>query len=87
MKHSLFDAMISVLNAATSPLSVVISALDAAIPALGVVFFGARCGDIGDVVNIGACQGNIDSWCGVSSDFGDCKVGLTMQMCNRVTNP
>ena len=25
-------------------------------------------------------------WCGVYGDIGDCGVGITPQMCNRVTN-
>ena len=55
---------------------------------------GARCGDVG------AQCGDVCVWgsdvddraelpryrCGVSGDIGDCRVGITPQMCNRVTN-
>ena len=62
---------------------------------------GARCDDIGarcgDVVarcgDVGARRGDVAIarsyrryWRGVSCDIGDCGVGITPQMCNRVTN-
>ena len=89
MKHSSFDATISALDAKTlaldvetsafgldektSPLDVEMSPLDAETSALGAVTSAiAR------------------SYCryrrGVSSNTGDCRVGVTPQMCNRVTN-
>ena len=48
----------------------------------------ARCGDInawrGD---IGARWDDIGAWRRVSDNISDCGVGITPQMCNRVTNP
>ena len=32
-------------------------------------------------------QTDIGAQRGVSGDIGDCGVGITLQMCNRVTNP
>ena len=59
MKHSLFDATISALDAETS-------ALGAATTAIARSYRRYRRG--------------------VSGDIGDCGVGKTPQMCNRVTN-
>ena len=47
----------------------------------------ARCGDVGvrhgDVV---ARHGNVGDRAELTGDIGDCGVGITPQMCNRVTN-
>ena len=82
MKHSSFDVTISVLDAETSALGVAIvqrsfnatlSALDAETLAL-------------------AAETLAIAWSyrhyrrGVFGDIGDCGVGITPQMCNRVTN-
>ena len=80
MKHSLFDATIFVLDAKTSALDVETSAfgLDAETSALGA-----------ETSALGAVTSAIERsyWQyrrGVSA--GDCRVGVTPQMCNRVTN-
>ena len=77
MKMLTLDAATSVLDVAISALDGAISALDGVIPELSV----ARRG------NIGAQCCDISTRCRVSGDIGDCGVGLTTQMCNRVTNP
>ena len=73
MKHSSFDATISVLDATISALDATISALDATISAL-------------DAETSAIVQSYRRYRPGVFSDIGDCRVGITPQMCNRVTN-
>ena len=68
-----FDAMISALDAETSSLDVETSSLDAETSA-----FGAATSAI--------AQSYRRYRCGVYGDIGDCRVGITPQMCNRVTN-
>ena len=102
MKHSSFDATISALDAETSALDVETSAFavwgsdvgDRAEVircddngAAGCRDIGARCGDVGARrVNVGD-RAELPIYQryrrGVSSD---CGVGITPQMCNRVTN-
>ena len=49
---------------------------------------GTQCGDIGTQGgNIFALRNNIGTHRGVSGDIGDCNVGITLQMSNRVPNP
>ena len=68
-----FDAMISALDAEMSALDVETSALET------------------ETWDLGAATSAI-AWsyrryrCGVSGDISDCGVGITPQMCNRVTN-
>ena len=73
MKQSSFDATISALDAETSSLDVETSSLDAETSALGVAT---------------SAIARSYRWYrrGVSGDIGDCAVGITPQMCNRVTN-
>ena len=66
-----------------SPFNVTMSALDPVISALCTaisVLAGTRCG------NIGTQRGNIGGQHGVSSNICDSSVGITPQMCNRVSN-
>ena len=54
---------------------------DATISTLDAETTGARRG------NIGTQLSNIDTWYGnIGAREGDCGVGITPQMCNRVTN-
>ena len=73
MKQSLFDATISALDPETSALDVEMSALDVETSA-----FGAATSAI--------ARSYRRYLRGVSGDIGDCGVGITPQMCNRVTN-
>ena len=75
-----FDAMISVLDAETSALDAEMSSLDAETSALDAEMWA-----------LGAATSAIARSYrryrrGVSGDIGDCGVGITPQMCNRVTN-
>ena len=74
MKHSSFDATISALDASTSALDTETSALDAETSALGAetLALGAATSAIARSYRHGV--------------FGDYGVGITPQMCNRVTN-
>ena len=81
MKQSSFDATISALDAETSAIArsfdATISALDAETSALGA-----------ETSALGAAMSAIvrSYRRGVSGDIGDYGVGITPQMCNRVTN-
>ena len=68
MKHSSFDALVSVLDAERSAFGfdAETSALGAATSAIAWSYRGYRRGVLGDI--------------------GDCRVGITPLMCNRVTN-
>ena len=98
-KQSSFDATISALDAETSALDVetsaiarrsfdaTISALDAETSSLGAETssLGAETSALGAVTL--AIARSYQRYCrGVSGDIGDCGVGITPQMCNRVTN-
>ena len=78
MKHSAFDAAISALDVDTSALDMETSAFGVATSVIARRSFDAETSAI--------------AWSyrryrrGVSSDIGDCGVGITPQMCNRVTN-
>ena len=82
LKHLSFNATISVLDAETS-------AFGAATSAIARRSFDAT------ISTPDAETSALDAetsaiarsyWSGVSSDIGDCGVGITPQMCNRVTN-
>ena len=78
MKHSSFDVTISALDAETSSLVAATSAIawksfDATILAL-------------DAETSAITQSYLRYRHRVFSDIGDCGVGVTPQMCNRVTN-
>ena len=73
LEHSPFDVTISALNAETSVLDVEISALGVETSALGTAISALA-------------QSFWQHRRRVSGDIGDCGVGITLQMCNRVTN-
>ena len=77
MKQSSFDATISALNAETSVLDAETSSLDAETSALGAATSA-----------LGAATSAIvrSYWRYRRGVSGDCGVGITPQMCNRVTN-
>ena len=85
MKHSSLDATISALDAETSALDVETSAFGAA--TLGIA---RRSFDAEMLARCAATSGIARSYRryrrGVSGDIGDCGVGITPRMCNRVTN-
>ena len=74
MAQRSFDAMISALDAEMSMLDAETSVLDAETSALGAAATSAI------VRSYRRYQH------GVSGDIGNCSVGVTPQMCNRVTN-
>ena len=80
MKQSSFDATISALDAETSALDMETSLLDAETSLL----------DAETSALAAATSAIARSYrryrCGVYGDIGDCGVGITQQMCNRVTN-
>ena len=78
MKHSSFDAAISALDADTSALDVETSAFGAATSAIARRSFDAETSAI--------ARSYRRYRRGVSNDIGDCRVGITPHMCNRVTN-
>ena len=92
MKQSSFDATISALDAETSALDMKTSAFGAATSAIARRSFDAK------ISALDAETSSLDAetsaiarsyWryrCGVYGDIGDCGVGITPQMCNRVTN-
>ena len=92
MKHSSFDSTISALDAETSALNVETSAFGAATSAIALRLFGVTISGLdAETSAIGASTSAIARSyrryrCGVSGDIGDCGVGITPQMCNRVTN-
>ena len=73
MKHSPFNVTILALDAETSALGAVTSELDAMTSALGAA-------------TLALTQSFWQHRRGVSCDIGNCGVGITPQMCNRVTN-
>ena len=99
MKQSSFDATISALDAETSALDVETSAFGAATSAIARRSFDATTSALdaeasaldAEMSALGAATFAIarSYWRyrrGVSGDIGDCGVGITPQMCNRVTN-
>ena len=89
MKQSSFDATISALDAEMSALNIETSAATSAI---------ARRSFDATISALDAETSSLDAEtsaivrsyrryrCGVYGDIGDCGVGITPQMCNRVTN-
>ena len=92
MKQLSFDATILALDAETSALDVETSAFGAATSAIAWRSFDATISALdAETSSHGAVTSAIARSYqryrrGVSSDIGDCGVGTTPQMCNRVTN-
>ena len=84
MKQSSFDATISALDAETSVLGAETSALGAEMSPLGVETsaLGMETSALGAAI----ARSYRHYRRRVSGDIGDCGVGITPQMCNRVTN-
>ena len=80
MKQSSFDAMISALDAETSSLDAETSSLDAEMSSLD-----AETSSL-DVETSAIARSYRRYRRGVSGNIGDCGVGITPQMSNRVTN-
>ena len=91
LEHSSFDATISALYAETSALDVDTSAFGAAASAIARRSFDATISALDEETSaLGAATSAIAQSYrryryGVSADIGDCGVGITPQMCNRVT--
>ena len=92
MKHSSFDATISGLDVKTSAFGAATSAIarrsfDATISALDAETsaLGAETSALGTATSAIA-RSYRRYRRGVSGDIGNCGVGITPQMCNRVTN-
>ena len=99
MKQSSFDATISALDAEMSALDVETSAFGAATSAIARRSFDATISALdaetssldAETSSLGAATSAIARSyrryrCGVSGDIGDCGVGITPQMRDRVTN-
>ena len=92
MKQSSFDATISALDAETSAFDGETSAFGAATSAIARGSFDVTISAHDEETSaLGAATTAIvrSYWQyrrGVSGDIGDCGVGITPQMCNRVTN-
>ena len=82
MKHSSFDATISAFDVETSSLDVETSAFGAATSAIAQRSFDATISAL-DAETSAIARSYRRYRLGV---FGDCGVGVTPQMCNRVTN-
>ena len=92
MKQSSFDATISALDAETSALDVEMPAFGAATSAIARRSFDATISVLdAETSSLGEATSAIARSYRpylrrVSGDIGDCGVGITPQMCNRVTN-
>ena len=89
MKQSSFDATISALDVETSALDMETSAFGAATSAIARRSFDATISALdAETSALGAAiaQSYRRYRCGVYGNIGDCGVGITPQMCNRVTN-
>ena len=89
MKQSSFDATISALDAEPSALDVETSAFGAATSAIARRSFDATISALdAETSSLGAetARSYRRYRRGVYGDIGDCGVGTTPQMCNRVTN-
>ena len=99
MKQSSFDATISALDAKSSALDMETSAFGAVTSAIARRSFDATISALdaetssldAETAALGAATSAIARsyrryLCGVYGDIGDCGVGITPQMCNRVTN-
>ena len=85
MKQSSFDATISAIDAETSALDVETSAFGAATSAIARKSFDATISTL-DAETSAIARSYRQYRRGVYGDIGDCGVGITPQMCNRVTN-
>ena len=85
MKQSSFDATISALDVETSALNVETSALGAATSAITQRSFDATILAL-DAETSAIAQSYRRYRSRVSGNIGDCGVGITSQLCNRVTN-
>ena len=85
LKQSSFDATISSLDAEMSALDVETSAFEAATPAIAPRSSDATISAL-DAETSAIARSYRRYRHGVSGDIGDCGVGITPQMCNRVTN-
>ena len=85
MKHWSFDATISALYVETSALDVETSAFGAETSVIARRSFDAETSELGAAMSAVA-QSYRRYWREVSGDIVDCGVGITTQMCNRVTN-
>ena len=92
MKQSSFDATISAIDAETSALDVETSAFGAATSAIARKSFDATISALDaetsalDAETSAIVRSYRQYRRGVYGDIGDCGVGITPQMCNRVTN-
>ena len=92
MKQSSFDATISAIDAETSALDVQTSAFGAATSGIARRSFDATISALdAETSSLGAATSAIARSYrryrrGASGDIGNCGVGITVQMCNRVTN-
>ena len=92
MQHSSFDATISALDAKTSALDVETSAFGEATSAIARRSFDATISALNaETSALGASASAIarsyrQYRCKVSGNISDCGVGITPQICNRVTN-
>ena len=89
LEHSLFNVTMSALDADASALDVERSAFGAAMSAIARRSFDETIWALdAETSALGAVIAR-SYWRyrrGVSGDIGDCGVGITPQMCNRVTN-
>ena len=85
MKHSSFDATISALDAETSALDAETPALGAATSAIARGSFYATISAF-DAETLTIARSYRRYRRGFFFHIGDCSVGVTAQMCNRVTN-
>ena len=85
MKQLSFNATISALDAKTSSLDVETSAFGAATSAIAWRSFDATISSL-DAEMSAIARSYRRYRRGVYGDIGDCGVGITPQMCNRVTN-
>ena len=92
MKQSSFDATISALDVETSALDMETSAFEEATSAIVRRSFDATISALDaemsslDAETSAIARSYRRYRCGVYCDIGDCRVGITPQMCNRVTN-
>ena len=91
MKQSSFDATISALGAEMSALDVEMSAFGAATSVIARSFDATISALDAQTLSLGVAMSAIARSYrryrrGVSGDINNCGVGMTPQMCNRVTN-
>ena len=86
LEQSSFDATILALDAETSALDVETSAFGAATSAIAPRSSDAETSAL-DAETSAIARSYRRFRRGVYGDIGDCGVGITQQMCNRVTNP